>query len=158
MISQKDLCKFLVLAKKSTYASGDVSKKVIELDKSTTLIFEDGDFKYHDNYFGGEPYGGREVVFFKGEPVYIMVYYGLVNEDFANFHRIYKILQKALSLIPENKPYRGPKEYNEGDYKYTNNFIGKVDNFSGKETISYKGKEVYQAKYIGGLVDQRKEE
>ncbi|MDP3836752.1 MAG: DUF5680 domain-containing protein [bacterium] len=156
MTNPKSLKEFLVKAKKSTYASGDVSKKVVESDKSTTLIFEDGDFKYHDNYFGGEPYGGREVVFFKGEPVYMMVYYGLVNEDFTDFHGIYKILQKALSLIPEDSPYRGPKEYSEGEYKYINNFIGEVDNFSGEESIINKGKEVYKAKYIGGLVDQRK--
>ncbi|HNY04800.1 MAG TPA: hypothetical protein PKI92_03540, partial [Candidatus Woesebacteria bacterium] len=75
MLDIKNLREFLVKAKKSTYASGDASKEIVELDKSTTLIFEEGDFKYHDNYFGGEPYGGREVVFFKGEPVYIMVYY-----------------------------------------------------------------------------------
>jgi len=157
MINLQNLKEFLVKAKKSTYASGDVSKKIIEADKSTTLMFEDGDFKYHDNYFGGEPYGGREVVFLKGEPVYIMVYYGLVNEETADFRGVYGVLQKALSLIPEDKPYRGPKEYEEGDYDYRNNFIGEIDDFSGEETINYKGKKVYKARYIGGLVDQRKE-
>jgi len=157
MINLKTLKEFLVKAKKSTYASGDIAKKIVEADKSTTLIFEDGDFKYHDNYFGGEPYGGREVVFFKGEPVYTMVYYGLVNEEITDFRGVYKILQKALSLMPEECPYRGPKEYKEGDYSYLNNFIGEIDNFSGEETINYKGKEVYKAKYAGGLVDLRKE-
>lgn len=157
MISLTNLKEFLVEAKKLTYAGGEISKKILEMDKSTTLTFEDGDYKYHDNYFGGEPYGGREVVFFKDEPVYMMVYYGLVNEEVTDFHEIYKILRKALSLIPEDKPYRGPKEYVEGDYKYINNFIGEVDNFSGEESISYKETEVYSAKYIGGLVDQKKE-
>lgn len=157
MINIENLKEFLVKAKKSTYASGDMSKKVVELDKSTTLIFEEGDFKYHDNYFGGEPYGGREVVFFKEEPVYMMVYYGLVNEEITDFHGIYKILQQALSLILEENPYRGPKEYTEVDYKYINNFIGEVDSFSGEEIISYNGRGVYKARYIGGLVDQRKE-
>ncbi len=156
MITLKSLKEFLVLAKKSTYASGDISKKILEADKSTTLMFEASDFKYHDNYFGGEPYGGREVVFFKGEPVYIMVYYGLVKEGITDFHAIYGILQKALLLIPEDYPYRGPKEYVEGDYIYLNNFIGEIDNFSGEESISFNGKEVYRAKYIGGLVDKRK--
>ena len=157
MINLQNLKESLVKAKKSTYASGDVSKKVVGSDKSTTLIFEDGDFKYHDNYFGGEPYGGREVVFFKGEPIYMMVYYGLVSEEITDFRGVYRILQKALSLIPEDKPYRGPKKYIEGDYSYLNNFIGEIDNFSGEESISYKGKEIYKARYIGGLVDQRKE-
>jgi hypothetical protein len=158
MINIQNFKEFLVKAKKSTYASGDVSKKVVESDKSTTLVFEDGGFKYHDNYFGGEPYGGREVVFFKGEPIYMMVYYGLVDKDVTDFRGVYGVLQKALSLIPENSPYRGPKEYIEGDYEYINNFVGEIDNFSGEEVIGYKGREIYKAKYIGGLVDQRKEE
>lgn len=157
MINIQNLKEFLVKAKKGTYASGDKSKKIIESDKSTTLIFVDGDFKYHDNYFGGEPYGGREVVFFKGEPIYIMVYYGLVDKKTNNFREVYKILQKALSLIPEDRPYHGPKEYIEGDYLYLNNFTGEIDNFFGEEVIQHQGKEIYKANYIGGLVDQRKE-
>lgn len=156
MFNTKELCKFLVKAKKSTYASGDNSRKIIESDKSTTLIFEDGDFKYHDNYFGGEPYGGREVVFLKNQVVYIMVYYGWVYENINNFSEVYNVLQGALSLIPEEYPYRGPKEYISGDYVYSNNFIGEVDNFGGEEVITFNGKEVYRAKYMGGLVDKRK--
>jgi hypothetical protein len=58
MFNKENLCKFLVKAKKTTYASGDDNKNIKEKDGSTTLIFEDGDFKYQDNYFGGEPYGG----------------------------------------------------------------------------------------------------
>ncbi len=58
MVEIKNLCNFLVKAKKAIYASGDENTKIKESDKSTTLIFEEGDFKYHDNYFGGEPYGG----------------------------------------------------------------------------------------------------
>jgi len=92
MINIQDLCKFLVKAKKSTYASGDETKKIIEKDKSTTLIFEDGDWKYHDNYFGGEPYGGREVVLLKGEAGYIMTYYGRVYESVVDFKVVYKTL------------------------------------------------------------------
>ena len=79
MFDLKQLCEFLVQAKKSTYALGDDSIKIKESDGSTSLIFEKGDWKYHDNYFGGEPYGGREVVFFKNKPVYIMVYYGQIK-------------------------------------------------------------------------------
>ncbi len=65
MFNKTDLCKFLAEAKKSTYAAGDAAKKVVNDDKSTTLVYENGDWKYHDNYFGGEPFGGREVVFYK---------------------------------------------------------------------------------------------
>ncbi|MDD4289895.1 MAG: DUF5680 domain-containing protein [Patescibacteria group bacterium] len=153
MINKKELCKFLVEAKKFTYASGDATKEIKEDNKSKTLIFESEDFKYHDNFFGGEPYGGREVVFFKDQPVYMMVYYGYVDGKIDNFSNIYKVLRGALLLIPEENPYRGPKEYIDGDYKYSNNFKGEVDNFSGEETITFKGEEIYKAKYIGGFVD-----
>jgi len=157
MIDKKRLCKFLTDAKKSTYAAGETAKKIVEADKSTTLIFEDGDLRYHDNYFGGEPFGGREVVFLQNEPIYIMTYYGLVNESISDFEPVYKVLQKALSLIPEDYPFRGPKEYIDGDLIYKNTYTGEIDNFFGEETISLSdGKEIYKAKYIGGFVCQRK--
>jgi len=59
-------------------------------------------------------------------------------------------------LIPEQYPYRGPKNYNENNLSYINSFTGDIDNFSGEETITQDGKEIYKAKYIGGFVDQRK--
>ena len=120
------------------------------------MIFEDGDWKYHDNYFGGEPYGGREVVFFKSKPIYIMVYYGQVNESVPDINKVYGILMNALKLVPENRPYRGPEKYNKGNLSYSNNFTGKIDNFFGEEIIKESGREIYKAKYIGGFVDQRK--
>ena len=157
MIDKQQLCKFLVKAKKSTYAAGDVAQKIVEVDKSTTLVFENGDWKYHDNYFGGEPYGGREVVFFQGKPVYIMVYYGWVSEGVVNVQEVYKTLQGALTLIPEDKPFRGPEKYSQDGAEYINVFKGEIDNFFGEEIIkSAEGKEIYRAKYIGGLVDQRR--
>lgn len=156
MINLDELKSFLVKAKKATYASDDESAKIINEDKSTTLIFEDSDWKYHDNYFGGEPYGGREVVFFQGQPIYIMTYYGWVDEKAENVKEIYGVLQKALTLIPEDKPYRGPGELLEENYSYSNSFQGDVDNFSGEEIIKLGNQEVYRAKYMGGLVDQRK--
>jgi hypothetical protein len=155
MIDKKLLCKFLVQAKKATYAAGDSAPKAIEADKSTTLIFESGDWKYHDNYFGGEPFGGREVIFWENKPVYIMTYYGQVNKSIADFRTIYKFLQKALNLIPEDKPFRGPAEFSEGDLLYLNNSTGEVDNFFGEELIKQNGQEIYKTKYLGGLIDQR---
>ncbi|HJN62690.1 MAG TPA: DUF5680 domain-containing protein [Candidatus Paceibacterota bacterium] len=158
MFDKKELCEFLVEAKKTTYAAGDSAKKIINDDKSTTLIFESGDWKYHDNYFGGEPYGGREVVFFKGKPVYIMTYYGQVDDSVSDINKVYGILMDALKLIPGDKPYRGPEKYNNGDLSYENSFTGEVDNFFGEESISENGNEIYKARYIGGFVDVKKEE
>ena len=155
-MNTKKLCQFLATAKKQTYASGDKATKTVEKDKSTTITFEQGDWRYHDNYFGGEPFGGREVVFFQGQPVYLMTYYGLVEKSVTDFAPVYAVLQKALSQIPEARPFRGPEKFNEGDYSYTNTSTGEIDDFFGQEVISRNGKVVYVAKYLGGLVDQRR--
>ena len=85
-----------------------------------------------------------------------MTYYGQVDSKISDCSEIYRVLQQALSLIPKDKPYRGPAEYKTGDYQYLNNFQGEVDSFSGEEVINYQGQEIYRAKYCGGLVDQRK--
>ncbi len=156
MIDKQQLCAFLVRAKKSTYAAGDKANKKIEQDFSTSLLYTEWDRTYHDNYFGGEPYGGREVVLFKNKPIYIMTYYWYVYEHIADIKPIYTFLQHALSLIPEQYPYRGPQNYHKNDLSYINTFTGDIDNFSGEESITQNGKEIYKAKYIGGFVDQRR--
>lgn len=155
MINIPQLRAFLVKAKKTTYASGNETNQSATNDGSTTLIYAEWDWMYHDNYFGGEPYGWREIVSYKNKPVYIMVYYWCAQEDISDLKHIYTFLQHALTVIPENHPYRGPQTYNENNLSYTNNFTGEIDNFSGEEIITQDGEEIYRAKYIGGLVDQR---
>lgn len=152
------LRKFLVEANKAGYATGKYDRFVKEKDKSETIRYESGDFRSHDNFFGGEPYGGRYVVFYKGNPVWIMVYYGKVYESVKEFEPVYKFLQKALSLMPEELPLRGPKVLEEGKFKYVNGWEGDLEEFSGKEVISQNGLNIYNAKYMGGLVDVRKEQ
>jgi len=156
MIDKDGLRRFLVKAKKSTYAAGSAASKIVEADRSTSLIFEEGSWRYHDNYFGGEPFGGREVVFLQNKPIYLMVYYGQVIETASDFEDVYRVLQRALSLIPEDRPFRGPESYKEGDFSYTNTSTGDIDSFFGTETISRAGREIYTARYVGGFIDQRK--
>ena len=157
MINLKQLNEFLIKAKKAGYASGNNAKKIKEKNKSKTITFKNGDWFYNDNYFGGEPYGGREVVFFKDQPVYMMVYYGEVDAKIKIFKGVYKFLQEAITLVPKDKPFRGPKFYQNGDYAYRNWIHGEITNFSGVEKIYLGKKKIYEAKYMGGLVDQRKE-
>jgi hypothetical protein len=122
-------------------------------DGSVTRTYSNGDWSYHDNYFGGEPYGGREVVFYKDKPVWMMVYYGWVV-DGIDTDRVYPVLGKALSNSTIDKPYRGPDEYLEGSSIYANDMEGDVENFRGEERI-YDGEELlYIARYMGGLVDK----
>lgn len=82
MINIQNLKEFLVKAKKSTYASGDELKKIKEGDKSTTLVFEEGDYTYLNNYSGEvNNFSGEEIIKLKGEEIYKANYMGgLVNQ------------------------------------------------------------------------------
>jgi hypothetical protein len=151
-----NLKSFLLLASQSTYASGDESLKKVEADHSTTIEFFSHDFpeyKFHDNYFGGEPYGGREVIFVKQKPVWMMTYYGKVYKGFES-NDVYSILMGALRNSTIENPYRGPKLFKVGEWTYLNDTKGEFEDFYGIERI-FKGDNVaYQARYLGGLVDQ----
>lgn len=156
-LNLKDLRLFLIESTKAGYAGLGESGKKNETDGSKTFSFQKGDWKSHDNYFGGEPFGGRTIVFFKGKPVWMMVYYGTVGKDITNFTKIYEVLQKALLNAPEKHPYRGPESFKEDDFEYKNTWVGEIDNFSGEELIKHQDVEIYRAKYMGGLVNVRED-
>lgn len=149
-----NLKNFLLHANAAGYASGKEKAWTKESDGSTTIVYEEGSWKSHDNFFGGEPYGGRAVVSHVGKPYWIMVYYGRVME-MVDPNSVYKILRNALKRMPQDHPYRGPKRYEEGALVYTNTWTGTLENFSGKETIMLDETLAYEASYMGGLVDQR---
>lgn len=153
-MNKEILRQFLIDSNKAGYAGGEEKKWIKEPDGSTTIPFSKGEWRSHDNFFGGEPYGGRVVVFHQEKPAWIMVYYGWVAEG-APTDPIYAILRNALMRMPEEAPFRGPKEFQEGEYTYKNEWTGDVERYSGEEQITQGDKLVYKANYMGGLVDQR---
>lgn len=157
--SKKDfngqLLQFLIDSNKAGYAGGNDKQWVKELDGSTTIPFEKGDWRSCDNFFGGEPYGGMDVVFYQKKAVWMMMYYGWVEPD-EDANLIYGILRNALMRMPEDAPFRGPKEYKENDFSYVNVWQGNVSRYSGDEKIFRNGKLAYQASYAGGSVDERR--
>ena len=150
----KGFLKFLIDSKKKGYAAGEVSINREE-DNSYSTRGEDKEFSFHDNWFGGEPFGGREVVFYEGKPYWMMVYYG---QDTGRAEGLIDFLRKSLSQVSEKLPLRGPQEFEEGDFRYENQVEGNIEKFVGVEKIYYKGEEVFKTNYSGGLVDQRKDQ
>lgn len=150
----KALKQFLIDSNKAGYAGGQEKKWIKEVDGSTTIPFQKGDFRSHDNFFGGEPYGGRMVVFYKEKPVWIMVYYGLILNGIT-VNPIYAMLRNALKNMPEDAPFRGPKELKNNKLTYSNTWKGTIEQYNGKEQITQGEKIVYKANYRGGLINQR---
>jgi hypothetical protein len=152
-INEAELKGFILEASRATYASGDESMKQKQPDGSTTIRYESRLYKYHDNYFGGEPYGGREVIFLNDKPLWMMVYYGFVNEGVSR-KDVYGFLMESLSNATIEMPYRGPAHFENDDWKYKNSLVGEIAKFSGTEKILKGGVCVYEAHYIGGFVDR----
>lgn len=153
-MDREDLRQFLVDANAAGYAGGDEKQWLKEPDGSTTIVFEREGWRSHDNFFGGEPYGGRTVVFHEGKPVWMMVYYGWVVAD-LEANSVYDILRKALMQMPEDCPLRGPTEFNDASFTYTNSWNGHIDSFAGQEQIRQHERIIYEAGYAGGWVDRR---
>jgi len=148
----EEIRQFLIKANRNGYGN-ETTKQIDEPDSSHTITYSEGDWQFHDNFFGGEPFGGREVISLNKRPVWMMVYYGVASEISIS-KQIYSFLKKALVNFTDDKPYRGPTELKEGDWKYQNDVVGEFTNFSGIESITLRGNEVYQAKYQGGLIDK----
>ncbi len=154
MIPKNELRAFLLASNMAGYAGGEEKKWVKEKDGSTTIPFRLGDWSSHDNFFGGEPYGGRTIVSHLRRPVWIMVYYGWVAGGVTP-NVIYTVLRSALKRMPPEAPFRGPKQFAEGSLIYVNAWEGDVERFSGEERITQNGKLSYKANYMGGWVDER---
>lgn len=152
-MNTKLLKDFLYDSNLSGYTSGQERQWIKEKDGSTTISYEKGDFRSNDNYFGGEPYGGRIIVFYKGKPCWIMVYYGFVKKGIEP-NKIYPVLQGALRQMPKEYPFRGPNKYEQDKYIYTNTWEGDVEYYSGKEYIKQDKETLYKATYLGGLVER----
>lgn len=145
---------FLLQSSLAGYAEGDAKTWVQETDGATTIHFQQGAWRMHDNFFGGEPYGGREVVFHQDRPVWMLVYYGWVDEE-RDASALYQILRRALAKMPAEAPYRGPQEYREEAFTYTNEWNGDLGCLSGREQITVGDSLAYAAHYSGGWVDRR---
>lgn len=142
------LVEFLIRAKKATYA-GKGAETVSSREKSHDLIYRDGDYMYYDTYLGTGKFAGEEALWIKNTPFWSMNYIGRVTgSPFSG-----DFLKEALLHVPEDKPFRGPETYSNGDYAYHCETEGTFEWFHGKETICYKGSQIYECIFHGGLVE-----
>lgn len=153
----QDLKQFILEANLRGYGAGEEKTRIKQDDGSTTIKYSRGEWKMVDNYVGGEPYAGMTKIFFKDKVVWSMVYYGTVNKKVNGFKEVYGFLMKSLLKMPVGYPYRGPKEFTEGDWKYTNKWEGEVEQFRGEENIYLNNEMIFWTKYVGGMVDVREE-
>ena len=143
----KQIVEFLIRAKQATYA-GKGAETVSSREKSHDLVFRDGEYMYYDTYLGGDLFAGEEALWISGVPYWSMNYAGRVTGD----HFSGDFLKEALLRVPEAEPYRGPREYANGDYVYRCETEGCFDLFQGTESIDYQGEQIYECRFHGGLI------
>jgi len=141
------LTEFLLRAKRATYA-GKGAEAAPSRPQSHDLPFSEGELSYLDTYLGGSHFAGEEAVWRSGAPIWSMNYVGrVIGEGFSG-----DFLKDALLQVPADRPYRGPAEYTEGDYTYRCRVNGDFGWFHGSETISLRGKCIYECLFHGGSI------
>ena len=159
-MNKQSLLKFIAKAHRHTYAAPEEVRKqhrceIPILDGHKDYEFTEGDFSYKDSYAGSFWAPGREVVFFKGNPVWCMAYQGQHNPKYDNDffqEQVFPFLKKALMNFDDNMPFRGPKEFSDGDLKYIFEMQGGYDYFKGVERIFYKGEQVFFQDVMGSVI------
>lgn len=171
------LARFLVRAKRASYA-GDGKEVSPQRPGFREHEYVEGDWNYRDSYTGYYMAPGQEVVRFQGNPVWHMAYSGGMNPKLFEARefteRTFEFLKTALSKVPVSLPFRGPASLTllgggEEAFEYMCSNHLDIRNFTGKETIRYRGRAindfaknrsnfwnasepVFEQDYIGGLI------
>lgn len=144
---EKQTVEFLIRAKRATYA-GKGAETTSSRPGSHDLAYREGEYLYYDTYLGGERFAGEEALWISGVPYWSMNYAGRVTGEYFSGD----FLKEALLRVPEEEPYRGPREYTGGEYAYHCETEGSFEWFQGKETIDHRGKQIYECYFHGGLI------
>ena len=150
-----NLKEFLIEAKKQTYANENVKKQESTRYGSHDYEYSANGMTYHDTYFGGTNFMGEEVVYKDNDtPIWGMNYYGVTLDQTLSEEAVDKALRPALMQVGSDDviPVRGPKEYINGEYRYTFDVSGNLDYFEGEEAIYKNDKKVYVLKCHGGTI------
>ena len=130
---------FLIEAKKQTYANENVEKQKSSRNGSHDYEYSSNNMIYHEE---------------NDTPIWGMNYYGVTLDQNLSEEAVDKALRPALMQVgsDETIPVRGPKEYVNGEYKYSFKVVGDLEYFEGEETIYKADKKVYVLKCHGGAI------
>ena len=110
---------------------------------------------YHDTYFGGEKFIGCEVVYIDDNPIWAMNYNGYSVVENLSEEAMDNALRPALMQVGVDNsvlPVRGPSKFVNGEYKYTFEQSGTMENFTGLERIYKNDALIYELHCSGGIV------
>ena len=143
--SEKALRRFLMRAKKRTYASGQNTAPPSR-PQSHDFRYSEQDYLYIDTYLGSRNFTGEEAVWIRDTPVWALNYYGVsLDETFYS-----AFLKEALSQVPAELPLRGPEYFRNEDFTYVCRTQGTLGQFQGEEAIYCREVRIYTCLFHGG--------
>jgi len=146
-MGEESIIKFLIKAKRATYAGNGPEVKSSR-PNSHDLEYLEGNLRYIDTYIGGQFFAGEEALWFDDKPFWAMNYCGrALSDEFDN-----QFLKKALLSVSEEMPFRGPKEFKEGDLLYKCDAKGDFWWCFGREEIYKDGELIYECIFHGGKI------
>ncbi len=149
-----ELLSFIVHAKAATYVGGG-AKIASCRPGSHDLKFVEGDWTYLDSYFGGTDFIGEETVWYMGEPVWAMNYYGyILKPGLITPAQAGHMIKASLSRMYSEGRFLGGFQYREDDFTYYDTSEGEFSHFTGREWIQREGVKAYELVYHGGLIKE----
>lgn len=108
----------------------------------------DDGWLYVDSFLGHGAFGGTEVIWQNGVPLWTLHYCGHVTGPGfdADF------LREALRQATPEDPFRGPIEYQQGSLMYVNSHAGDFAWFFGREEVYQHGNCLYECIYHGSTL------
>ena len=152
MIDVDSLQAFIVRAKAATYV-GDGEHTDPCRTGSHDLRFQEGNWSYHDSYFGGSDFIGEEVVYFADRPIWAMNYYGrILRDDLLTAAQAGQMIKASLSRLYQEGRFLGGFAHTENDLAYVDTSEGSPEHFHGREIIRCGEEVAYELLYHGGMI------
>jgi hypothetical protein len=151
-MDEKLLNETIVKAKAATYV-GDGVKVSSSRVGSHDLSWSEGEWQYLDSYFGGTDFLGQETLWFRGNPVWAMNYYGYIRHpSLIDAQRAGETIKAALSAMYREGRFLGGWTWKSAHGEYFDESEGDATHFHGREFILVDGIEAYCLDYFGGII------
>lgn len=151
----EELANFIVKANKNTWAAEGAEVNP-ERQGYKELEYKDGLWRLRDSYTGYFRAPGMTTVYYEKNPVWTMAYggTGMKSGLESRARETYTFLKKALMLVSPERPFRGPSEYSEGNWRYEFFLLrnGDITDFLGEEFIYNQDKLFFSQIALGGLI------
>jgi len=147
-----ELTTFVVRAKTASYAGDGATLLPYRLG-SHDLQFLDGDWAYHDSYFGGTDFIGQEIAYYRGVSIWGQNYFGrILRDELMTGEEAGRMIKESLSALYAQGRFLGGFRRDSGELRYVDTNQGNVAAFSGAEWIERADTRVYELVYHGGLI------